>query len=316
MAPLRHAVHVLPDVLIACARRRTPTTRRSSRPSSLASTCWPTTWRGGCAPSRRRGPPTGRPPPWTIPLARCAPPSVASTSSSPVWTTPNWSRSPTTRTGPIAQVLSHLGSGAVIMRRRLEDIRAGTATPDDFAPVGVGRVERQDARAQADDALVADEAVLQALEAVDEGERARLTFSMGPLSPRLQRSSPACASTSTSSTAGTSRSSSTTPPACPPTPPPWWSTTSPSSRASAGGPTARSAPWPCGPPTPSAHVTLRLSADGVELTRRARAGARRSTLPAEALWRLVYGRLDPDHTPAFTGDAALLDALRAVFPGP
>ncbi len=39
-------------------------------------------------------------------------------------------------------------------------------------------------------------------------------------------------------------------------------------------------------------------------------------LPAEAWSRLLYGRLDPDHTPEFTGDAALLDTLRAVFPGP
>jgi hypothetical protein len=39
-------------------------------------------------------------------------------------------------------------------------------------------------------------------------------------------------------------------------------------------------------------------------------------LPAEALSRLVYGRLDPDHTPAVTGDATLLAELRAVFPGP
>jgi hypothetical protein len=39
-------------------------------------------------------------------------------------------------------------------------------------------------------------------------------------------------------------------------------------------------------------------------------------LPAEAFCRLVYGRLDPDHTPPFSGDAALLDALRSVFPGP
>jgi hypothetical protein len=38
-------------------------------------------------------------------------------------------------------------------------------------------------------------------------------------------------------------------------------------------------------------------------------------LPAEALSRLVYGRLDPDHTPEFTGDAAVLETLRAVFPG-
>jgi hypothetical protein len=41
------------------------------------------------------------------------------------------------------------------------------------------------------------------------------------------------------------------------------------------------------------------------------------TLPAEALLRLVYGRLDPDHTPvdAITLDAVDLDDLRAVFPG-
>jgi hypothetical protein len=41
------------------------------------------------------------------------------------------------------------------------------------------------------------------------------------------------------------------------------------------------------------------------------------TLPAEALLRLVYGRLDPDHTPEgeITLDRVDLDALRALFPG-
>ena len=34
----------------------------------------------------------------------------------------------------IADVLSHIGSGAVIMRRNLEDVLAGRTTPDDFAP--------------------------------------------------------------------------------------------------------------------------------------------------------------------------------------
>ena len=82
----------------------------------------------------------------------------------------------------VAQVLSHLGSGAVIMRRRVEDIRAGRETPDDFAPSVWDEWNAKTPRAQADDALAADVAVLQALEAVDEGERARLTFPMGPLS--------------------------------------------------------------------------------------------------------------------------------------
>jgi uncharacterized protein (TIGR03083 family) len=39
-------------------------------------------------------------------------------------------------------------------------------------------------------------------------------------------------------------------------------------------------------------------------------------MPAEALLRLAYGRLDPAHTPAAViGDPAVLDTLRQVFPG-
>jgi uncharacterized protein (TIGR03083 family) len=38
-------------------------------------------------------------------------------------------------------------------------------------------------------------------------------------------------------------------------------------------------------------------------------------LPAEALLRLFYGRLDPAHTPAYTAEGIELDRLRAVFPG-
>jgi uncharacterized protein (TIGR03083 family) len=47
-----------------------------------------------------------------------------------------------------------------------------------------------------------------------------------------------------------------------------------------------------------------------------RASAATLRLPAEALIRLVYGRLDPDHTPAaVAADGVDLDTLRGVFPG-
>jgi uncharacterized protein (TIGR03083 family) len=38
-------------------------------------------------------------------------------------------------------------------------------------------------------------------------------------------------------------------------------------------------------------------------------------LPAEALLRLFYGRLDPGHTPEYSAQGIELDRLRAVFPG-
>jgi hypothetical protein len=39
-------------------------------------------------------------------------------------------------------------------------------------------------------------------------------------------------------------------------------------------------------------------------------------LPAEAFARLIYGRLDPEHTPPVTGDIDTVDDLRRAFPGP
>ena len=45
-------------------------------------------------------------------------------------------------------------------------------------------------------------------------------------------------------------------------------------------------------------------------------GERLGTLPAEAFVRLVYGRLDPDHTPSsVSADGVDLDLLRSAFPG-
>jgi uncharacterized protein (TIGR03083 family) len=38
-------------------------------------------------------------------------------------------------------------------------------------------------------------------------------------------------------------------------------------------------------------------------------------LPAEALVRLLFGRLDPEHTPECSAEGIGLDRLRAVFPG-
>jgi hypothetical protein len=38
-------------------------------------------------------------------------------------------------------------------------------------------------------------------------------------------------------------------------------------------------------------------------------------LPAESFCRLVYGRLDADHSPAVPANGEVLALLRRVFPG-
>ena len=215
----------------------------------------------------------------------------------------------------VAQVLSHLGSGAVILRRRLQDIRAGSATPDEFAPSVWDEWNAKTPRAQADDALAADEAVLEALEDVSEAERAQLTFPIGPLSLGFNEFAGLRLNEHAFHT--------------------WdievvFDDTAhlPDDAAAlvvdnlgliarfSGRPEGQERTVSVRTTDPERDIALRLAADGVELT----AGERRQhpelELPAEAFSRLVYGRLDADHTPAFGGDAALLDVLRSVFPGP
>ena len=62
---------------------------------------------------------------------------------------------------------------------------------------------------------------------------------------------------------------------------------------------------------PVVHLSL---ADRVSLTD-GEGGEAELRLPAEALVRLVYGRLDPDHTPALSVTGVDLDDLRRTFPG-
>jgi hypothetical protein len=69
---------------------------------------------------------------------------------------------------------------------------------------------------------------------------------------------------------------------------------------------------------PQRRFLLEAGPDGVRLSPAdgdradATAGLR---LPAEALLRLVYGRLDPGHTPALETEQVDLDTLRRAFPG-
>jgi uncharacterized protein (TIGR03083 family) len=81
----------------------------------------------------------------------------------------------------VADVLSHIGSGAVIMRRRMEDSLVGASTPEDFAP-GVWDVwNAKSPSAKRDDALAADGALVDRIDSLTEAERSSFRFSMGPM---------------------------------------------------------------------------------------------------------------------------------------
>ena len=215
----------------------------------------------------------------------------------------------------IAQVLSHLGSGAVISLRGLQDVRAGTPTPDDFNQSVWDEWNAKSPRAQADDALAADEALTRALEAMTETERAGLTFSLGPMNLGfndmfgLRLNEHAFHTWDIAVVFDGSA-------ACPRKPPQWWSTTSRSWPVSAAVLMARTAPSPSAQPTPSAPSRCGSRPTVWRWVPASPGSHPTCELPAEALSRLVYGRLDSGHTPVFTGDAALVETLRGVFPGP
>jgi uncharacterized protein (TIGR03083 family) len=66
---------------------------------------------------------------------------------------------------------------------------------------------------------------------------------------------------------------------------------------------------------PERHFTLELAQPVTLAVSAAAGGPPELRLPAEALVRLVYGRLDPAHTPPVVTRDIELDELRQVFPG-
>jgi uncharacterized protein (TIGR03083 family) len=69
---------------------------------------------------------------------------------------------------------------------------------------------------------------------------------------------------------------------------------------------------------PDRVFTLAAGPDGVRLSPAAADSADHDAslrLPAEAFTRLVYGRMDADHTPSVDTQGIDLDTLRAMFPG-
>jgi uncharacterized protein (TIGR03083 family) len=215
----------------------------------------------------------------------------------------------------IAAVLSHLGSGAVIMRRRLEDARTGTQTPDDFTTNVWDEWNAKSPRAQADDSLTEDRRLLEWLERVPGDDRGRITLSFGPVTVGFDEAVAARLNEHALHTwdievmfDGRARI--------------------PADAAAVIvdnlGLIARFTAKPTGierevrvrTSDPVRHFTVRLTPEAAELLAGDAGVTPDLELPAEAFCRLVYGRLDPDHSPMVTANGEVLELLRRVFPGP
>jgi len=218
-----------------------------------------------------------------------------------------------------ADVLSHIGSGAVIMARRLQDTAAGQETPEDFNQGVWDEWNAKSPRDQADTLLVTDARLLEIAEGMTEDERGRVKVSMGPMALDFDsflglRLNEHAMHTWDVEVMGD---------------------------ASLGLPDVVAAQmidrlemiarWTAKPTGSERVVTVRtsgperlftisLSADRVDFAPGAVDGGAGAAadleLPAEAFVRLVYGRLDPDHTPAVKGSEDVLAELRQVYPGP
>ncbi len=217
----------------------------------------------------------------------------------------------------IAQVLSHLGSGAEIFGLFLDAGLNGTEPPgpEAFAPIWQAWNDRSP-QAQATDALTADETLVKRLEALSPQERDAIRLHLFGMDldaaglAKLRLGEHAVHS---------------------------WDVAvalDPSVTVAAGSvsllidnvaPLVGRAGRPAASPR-TIHVSTTApdrefvldTGEPVRLEPAADAGADDGPalrLPAEALIRLVYGRLDPGHTPLVEAAGVDLDDLRQVFPG-
>jgi uncharacterized protein (TIGR03083 family) len=213
----------------------------------------------------------------------------------------------------IADTFSHLGSGAVIGKRSFEDSVAHRDSDADFNQSVWAEWNAKGPSDQVSDCLVSDAAYLSCLEETTEDQRAAFQMKMGPFAfnfdglvglrlgehvlhtwdvevpfhPDAKLPNDAANAILDGIQFIASRT------AKPP--------------GNARDITIRTS-------NPVRDFTLILGVDSAELIEKSHEGAAELEIPAESLVRLIYGRLDEEHTPeSVRGD--VVDFLRSVYPG-
>jgi uncharacterized protein (TIGR03083 family) len=220
----------------------------------------------------------------------------------------------------VADVMSHLGSGAVILGERLDRALANEEADDNFNREVWATWNAKSPRAKVDDAVVVDDGVTRRLEHLPADDRRRLVLPLGPM--RLNWDQAVGLRLNEHVLHEWDVAVALDP----------RSTLPADGVASVIDNLAFVARFTARPGGPARTITIRTSDPDREFTVTVEAGAVRFepspssgvataettlTMPAEAFIRLVYGRLDPEHTPSTVqGDEGALDQLRGVFPGP
>jgi uncharacterized protein (TIGR03083 family) len=213
----------------------------------------------------------------------------------------------------IAQVLSHLGSGAVIMRGGIDATVSGQPLAEGFNQSVWDEWNAKLPSAQASDALVADRALLGRLAALTDAERAAFQFSMGPFTLDLAAFLGLRLNEHVLHT---------------------WdidvvlqpSATLPNDAVGivvdslemitgfAGKSDGNERVIAIHTTDPARSFELTVGPERVALAPTTDSASASVELPSEAFIRLVYGRLDPTHTPSGI-DSPALDPLRSMFTG-
>jgi uncharacterized protein (TIGR03083 family) len=214
----------------------------------------------------------------------------------------------------IADVLSHLGSGAVIFVRSVDDALNDTPTPGDFSRSVWSEWDAKSPDDQASGVLVADHALVARIDELSAADRGKIKITLGPFALDFDQYLGLRLNEHVLHT---------------------WdvevvldsNTVLPSDAVDAllanlgmiasfaAKPTGAEGTYVLKTFDPVKTYTVSLSADSVKTVEGTSDAPVNVELPAEAFIRLVCGRLDPDHTPSSVTGAEHLVVLRQAFPG-
>lgn len=215
----------------------------------------------------------------------------------------------------IAEVLSHIGSGAAIMQRMLTATVLGSQVPPDFAQSVWDEWDAKPALAQASGALDADQALLASVRSMTSAEQIDFRLPLGAqtvdlsgfLQSRLTEHSLHTWDIEVVSNSAASL--------------PFESTrliidSLATIARRFGKPASCASALSVRTVDPIRYFEIVDDGAGVTLKPAEPTQSPDLDISAEAFIRLIYGRLDPGHTPVNVGGTVHLTKLRRMFPGP